>query len=73
MIADPLELFRFLATPGIDVTNLLFATDEVVWVTWKCAKEEENMPVLRHINEVIGVYVTTGALLKLYSYLDVLK
>jgi hypothetical protein len=73
MIADPQELSRFLATPGIEVTNILFATDEVVWVTWKCAEEEENMPVLRHTNEVIGAYVTTGARLKLYSYLDALK
>jgi hypothetical protein len=35
MIDDPQELFRFLATPCIDVTNLLSAADEVVWVTWK--------------------------------------
>jgi len=57
MISDPQELFRFLATPNIEMTNLLFATGEVVWVT----------------NEVIGFYVTTGARPKLYSYLDVLK
>jgi hypothetical protein len=72
MIADPQELFRFLATPGIEVTNL-FATEEVMWVTWKCAEEKENMPVLRHTNEVIGAYVTTEARLKLYSYLEKLK
>lgn len=36
-------------------------------------EEEESMPVLRHTNEVIGAYVTTGALLKLYTYLDALK
>jgi len=70
MIADPQELFLFLATPGIDVTNLLLAGKEVVWVTWKYVEEEENMPVLRHTNEVIGAYVTTGARLKLYTYLD---
>jgi hypothetical protein len=35
MIADSQELFLFLATPGIEVTTLLFAGDEVVWVTWK--------------------------------------
>jgi hypothetical protein len=35
MIADPQELFRFLATPGIKVTSLLFAGDEVVRATWK--------------------------------------
>jgi hypothetical protein len=73
MIADPQELFRFLATPGIDVTNLLFAGDEVVWVTWKYLEEEEDRPALRHTNETIGSYVTTGARLKLYTYLDSLK
>jgi len=31
------------------------------------------MPVLRHTNEVIKAYVTTGARLKLYLYLDALK
>jgi len=73
MIADPQELFRFLATPGIELTNLLFAGDEVVWVTWKYVEEEENMPVLRHTNEVISAYVTTGARLKLYTCLDSLR
>jgi hypothetical protein len=65
MIADPQELFRFLAMPGREVTYLLFAGDDVVWVIWKYVKEEENMPVLRHTNEVIFAYVTTGARLKL--------
>jgi len=46
MTADPLELFRFLATPGVEVTNLVFAGDEVVWVTWKYV--EEIMSILRH-------------------------
>jgi hypothetical protein len=62
MMADPQELFRFLATPCVEVTKLLFAGDEVLWITWKYV--EENMPVLRHTNEVIGAYVTTGARLK---------
>jgi hypothetical protein len=51
----------------------LFAGDEVVCATWRYVKQEENMPALRHTNEVIGAYVTTGACLKLYTYLDVLK
>ena len=72
MITDPQELYRFLATPDIEVTNLLFAGDEVVWVIWWYV-EEENTPILRHTNEVIGTYVTTGACLKLYTYLDALK
>jgi hypothetical protein len=34
MIADRQELIRILATPSVLVTDLLFAGDEVVWVTW---------------------------------------
>jgi hypothetical protein len=64
MIAEPEELFRFPATPGIKVSNLKIGRDEVVRVTWKYAGAE-NMPALRHINEVVRAYVTTGARLKL--------
>ena len=71
IITDPNELYRFLATPGIEVTNLLFASDEVVWITWRF-REEEIIDSLPHTNEVIGAYVTTGARLKLYSYLEML-
>ena len=28
------------------------------------------MPTLRHTNEIIGAYVTTGARINLYRYLD---
>ena len=73
MITDPQELYRFFATPGIEVTNVLFAGHDVVWVMWRYVEEEENMPVLCHTNEVIGAYVTTRARLKLYTYLDALK
>ena len=73
MITDPQELYRFLGTPGIEETNLLFAGDKVVCVMWRYVEEEENMPVLRHTNEVIGAYVTTGARLKLYTYIEASK
>jgi hypothetical protein len=53
-ITDPQELYRFPATPGVEVANLLLAGDEVVLVTWMYVADEENMPVLRHTNEVIG-------------------
>jgi hypothetical protein len=73
MISDQQELFRFLAAPDIEVTNLLFAADKVMWVTWKSKEEEENIPVLRHTNEIIRSNVTTGAGLKPYTCLDALK
>lgn len=51
----------------------MFAIDKIVWIVWRYAEEELNMPVLRHTNEVIGVYVTNGANLLLYTYLYELK
>jgi hypothetical protein len=34
---------------------------------------EEKVPDLRHTNEVIGAYVTAGARIHLYKYLDRLQ
>ena len=33
MISDQHELYRFLATPGTEVGSLIFANDDVVWVS----------------------------------------
>jgi len=66
MISDPHELYRFLATPGIEAANLMFASDGVVWASWRFMVEEQN-PSLRNTNKQIGAYVTTGARLHLYS------
>ena len=72
MISDPHELYRFLVTPGFEVIILLFASDEVVWVSWRFIAEEQ-IPNLKHTNEVIGAYVTAGARIHLYRYLDTLQ
>ena len=48
--------------------NLMFAND-VVWATWRFTAYE-LLPNLRHTNQVIGVYVTAGARINLYRYLD---
>jgi hypothetical protein len=58
--------------PGIEVQNMLFATDDVVWIAWQYSSDE-RVPSLRHTNEVIGAYVTAGARIHLYSYLDKLQ
>jgi len=52
--------------------NLVFASDDVVWVSWKYGAEEVVL-ILRHTNEVIGAYVTAGARIHLYRYLDRLR
>jgi len=72
LIAEPGELYRFLATPGIEVQNLLFANDDVVWISWRHSTDE-RVPRLRHANEVIGAYVTTGARIHVYGFLDKLR
>ena len=70
LISDPQEQYRFLPTPGIQVTNLLIAGDDEVWAAWYNV-EEAHMPNLRH--DVIGSYVTAGARLHLYGYIDKLQ
>jgi len=50
----------------------VFASDDVVWLSWKQGAEED-VPSLRHTNEVIGAYVTAGARIHLYRFLDRLQ
>jgi len=64
IITEPRELYCFLATPDIDVTNLVFASDDFVWLSWK-HRAENDVPNLRHTNDIIGAYVTAGAMIHL--------
>jgi hypothetical protein len=72
LISDPQELHRFLVMSGIEVQNMMFASNDVVWISWQYSSEE-RVPSLRHTNEVIGAYVTAGARIHFYSYLDRLQ
>ena len=56
LISEPHELYRFLVTPGIEVQNMMFASDDVVWISWQFLSEE-RVPRLLHTNEVIGAYM----------------
>jgi len=69
VISEPKDLYNFLATPGIAVTNLAFTNDDLVWISWKHSAEQ-HVPNLRHTNEVIDAYVTAGSRIHLYRYLD---
>jgi len=40
--------------------SLAFAGDDVVWILWKYAVEED-VHIPYHRNEFLGVYVTAGA------------
>ena len=68
MISDPQELYRFLATPGIEVAALMFVSVDVGWASWRYIAEEK-VRNLRH-TDVIGAYVTAGTRIHLYGYLD---
>jgi len=72
IITEPKELYGFLATPDIEVTNLIFASDDVFWLSWKRGSEED-VPTLRNTNGVIDAYFTAGARIHLYRYLDWLR
>ena len=69
LIWDPYEHYRLLATPVIEFVNLLFASYTVVWASWKYTAEE-NVPKLRHTNEVVGACVICAGRMKLYTCLD---
>jgi len=72
IITEPHELYRFLATPAVEVTNLVYDSVNVVWLSWKLSVEEYVLNV-RNTNEVIGAYVTAGARIHLYGFLDRLQ
>jgi len=72
LISEPHELYRFLVTPGIEVLNMMFASEDVVCISWQFSSEE-RVASLRHTNGVIGAFVTAGARIHLYSYLDRLQ
>jgi hypothetical protein len=50
----------------------VFASDELVCSSWRYTAEEK-VPNLRHTNEVIGAFGTSGARIHLYKYIDRLK
>jgi hypothetical protein len=72
LISEPRELYKFLSTPGIEVMNLIFANDQVVWISWRIAEDMEHVPSLRHTNDVCS-FVTAFGRMHLYSYLDRLQ
>jgi len=72
LISQPAELYRFLVTPGVEVQSMLFANDDVVWISWQYSADE-RVSSLRHNNEDIGAYVTAGARIHLYGFLHKLQ
>ena len=40
LISQPAELYKFLVTPGVEVQNVLFANDDVVWISWQYSADE---------------------------------
>ena len=64
VISEPKDLYKFLSTPGIEVTILAFASEDVVWISWTHAAEE-HVPSLRHRSSRHH-----RARIHLYRYLD---
>ena len=48
--------------------NLLFANDSVFWVSRRYIREEQ-VPSLRHTNEVVAAYVACAGRIHSYAYL----
>ena len=57
-----------MTSPGTEVTNLIFANDDVEWVSWKYT--EDNIATGKNVNVAVAAYVTIQARLQLYGYLS---
>ena len=51
------DLHRFPATTVFEVVNLMFDSGDIFWESWRFIAEDD-IPILRHANEVVGLYVT---------------
>ena len=54
------------------MVNLLFVSDDLVRLSWKRGAEVD-VRILLYTIEVIGAYITAGARIHLYRYLDMLR
>jgi hypothetical protein len=46
-----MEFYELLTNAGIEVTNLIFPNDDVVWVSWK--HSDENLPTGKTVNVAV--------------------
>jgi hypothetical protein len=67
LVSSQQEFYEFVTSPGIEVTNVVFP-NEYVWVSWEYT--EENPTTGKGVNVAVAAYFTTGAGLKLFSYLE---
>jgi hypothetical protein len=50
--------------------HLLFASEEVVWLSWRVDEDVEEVENLPHTSDVVGSFVTAGGRIRLYGFLD---
>src|SRR5436190_11168643 len=68
IIKSPQRFIEILTNPEYEITDILPANDEVIYVLWRLRREAiVPSPIT---NVVIAVYTTAQARLKLYSYLE---
>ena len=58
--------------PDVEVSSLIIVSDHAVWISWQHA-HERHAPTLKPTNDVIASYLTAGARIHLYSYLNRLQ
>jgi len=59
LISDFQDLYRLLATPGIEVSTLVFAGEAVCWLSWRHS-DLAHVPMLRHTKDELASYLTAG-------------
>ena len=60
-----------MTSRSTEVTNLIFANDDVAWNSWKYS--EDDVAAGKNINVAVAAYVTTQVRSKLYEYQSELR
>ena len=47
LIFDPQELYRFLTTPDVEVSSMLFVCDQAVWISYQHS-DERHASTVKH-------------------------
>ena len=70
-ITEPRRFYQLLSDDGFEVSDVHHVNDDCLYVSYKKSKDFQT-PAL-NTNVIIASYVTTHAILELYSYLEQLK
>lgn len=69
ILNEPQKLYELITNPSVEISKIIFPNDETVIVNWRHLDNETKTPNAS-VSVPIAIYVTAGARLKMYEYLE---